>query len=104
MLSRIKKNDLNVVVSGKYRGKGGSVIALDHKNNKLMVKNIGTVTRHVKPKKQGERGGIIQEESFIVKDKVMPICSSCKKPCRIQIKILDSGKKSRICHRCKEAF
>ena len=104
MISRVKKNDLVHVTSGKDAGKQGSVMAIDRKKNRIIVKGIAVVTRHVKPRRQGEKGGIKKEESFIPASKVMPVCSSCKKPCRMQTKFVGENNKVRACHRCKEVF
>ena len=104
MLSRVKKNDTVYVLAGKDKGKHGLVIAVDHKSDQVLVKDVGIVTRHVKAKRTGEKSRIVKEESYIPLCKVMPICSSCKKACRVQVKFLDSGDKMRICNRCKETF
>ncbi|MBD3231543.1 50S ribosomal protein L24 [Candidatus Dependentiae bacterium] len=104
MLSRIKKNDLVFVLSGKDKGKQGNVIDVDKDKNKVLVKNIAVVTKHVKAKRSGEKSKIAKEESYIPLCTVMPVCPSCKQTCRIQTKFLEDGKKTRICHRCKEAF
>ena len=104
MLSRIRKNDNVIVVSGRDKGKQGAVIAVDSKKGQVLVKGIGVVTKHVKAKKQGEKSRIAKEEVFLNSCKVMPVCPSCKKPCRVGVKFLDDGKKVRSCHRCKESF
>jgi large subunit ribosomal protein L24 len=104
MLSRIKKNDTVCVISGKDRGKQGQVISVDEKKKRIIVKGAGIITRHVKPRRRGEQGGIKKEESFISVDKVMPICSSCKKACRVQVKAREGKKKARIGCRCKEVL
>ena len=104
MLARIKKNDAVIIVSGRDKGKQGAVIAIDHKNEKLLVKGLGMVTRHVKARKQGEKSRIVTEEGYVPFCKVMPICSSCKKQCRVKVRMLEEGKKSRACCRCGEAF
>lgn len=104
MLARIKKDDLVVVVSGRDKGKQGHIVAIDHKKERVLVKDVAIVTRHIKAKRQGEKSRIAKEESFIQFCKVMPICPSCKKRCRIQVKMLDDNKKARICNKCKEAF
>jgi large subunit ribosomal protein L24 len=104
MLSRIRKNDLVFVLCGKDKGKQGRVINVDKKNERVLVKDVAVVTRHVKAKKQGQQSGIVKEESYLPLCKVMPVCSSCKKFCRVGVKVLDDGKKARICHRCKEQF
>jgi len=104
MLSCVKKNDKVIVLSGKDKGKEGVVIRVDCKKDKVLVKDIGIVTKHMKARKSGEKSKILKEESFLPLCKIMPICPSCKKNCRIQAKVLENGKKVRVCHRCKEAF
>lgn len=104
MIARIKKNDIVQVISGKNKGKEGSVIAILPKKGKVMVKGVAIATHHVKPRRVGERGGIRKEESFISISQLMPVCSSCKKPSRVNVKQLDTGKSARICNRCKEIF
>jgi large subunit ribosomal protein L24 len=104
MVARIKKNDTVMIVSGKDRGKKGSVIEVMPKKDKVMVKGVAMVTRHAKARRQGETPGIKKKESFISLSKVMPVCSGCGRPCRINTKILKEGKHARICSRCKEIF
>ena len=104
MLARVRKNDLVVVTSGRDKGKQGHIIVVDSKAGKVLVKGLGIVTRHVKARRQGEKSRIIKEESFIPLCKVMPVCPSCKKRSRIQVRMLDGKKKARVCQRCKEAF
>ncbi len=104
MVARIKRNDLVMVLSGKDKGKQGSVIKTKPKKGKILVKDVAIVTRHVKPSRSGETGGIKKEESFILASKVMPICTACKKPTRVGTKMLETGKRARMCVRCKEIF
>lgn len=104
MLARVKKNDTIVVVSGKDKGKQGNVIAVYPRESEVLVKDVGVVTRHAKQDRRGKKGGIIKEERPVPLAKVMPVCSACKKPCRIQTRMLEAGNKVRICNRCKEAF
>ena len=104
MLNRVKKDDSVAVLSGRDKGKSGAVIAINPKKETVTVKGIGIVTRHVKAKRRGEQGKIVKEEKPVLLCKVMPVCPSCKKVCRVGIKVLENGKKSRACHRCKEIF
>lgn len=104
MVARIKKDDTVFVISGRDKGKSGTVIDTKHKKKKILVKDVGIVTCHVKPKKQGDVGGIKKKESFICVSKVMPVCSACKKPARVNTKELDTGKRVRVCNRCNEIF
>lgn len=103
-MMRIKKNDVVFVIAGKDKGKKGSVLAIDYKANKVQVQGVAIVTRHVKPRRQGEQGGIRQEEGFIDISNVMPICPVTKKPCRVTVKELADGKKARVSHRSKETI
>lgn len=103
MVARIKKNDKVCVVSGKDRGKEGVVLAVSPRDNKVMVKGVAIITRHVKPSKDNA-GGIKKEESFVLMSKVMPVCGSCNKACRVSAKSLESGNVVRVCNRCKETF
>ena len=104
MVARIKKNDTVHVSSGKNKGKEGKVIALLPKKGKVMIKGVAVATHHIKPRKAGESGGIRKEERFIDISCVMPVCSSCKKPARVNAKQLDTGMMVRVCNRCKEIF
>jgi large subunit ribosomal protein L24 len=104
MISRIKKNDLVQVLSGKDKGKQGVVTTVLPQESKVLVQNVGIVTKHVKARKAGDIAGIRKEETFIDMAKVMPVCSSCKKPSRINSRLLDTGKRVRACNRCEEIF
>jgi large subunit ribosomal protein L24 len=104
MLARIKKDDLVVIASGRDKGKQGHVIAIDTKTEQILVKGLVMVTRHQKAKRQGEKNQIVKEESYIPYCKVIPVCPSCKKQCRVQVRVLDGDKKARVCQQCKEAF
>ncbi len=104
MVARIKKDDTVFVLTGRDKGKIGQVLKLKLKKEKVLVKDVAIITRHVKPNKQGEMGGIKKEESFIAMCKVMPICSACKKPTRVNTKMLETGKRARVCNRCQEIF
>lgn len=104
MVARVKKNDTVVVISGKDKGKQGMVLEVMPKKDILVVKGVNIVTRHVKPRRQGEVATIRKEEAYVKSSKVMPICSSCKKSCRVQSKVIEGGARARSCHHCKEVF
>jgi len=104
MIARVKKSDTVQILSGKDKGKQGSIIKILPKKKKVMVKGVAVLTHHMKPRRAGEPGGIRKEESFIDLSCVMPVCSSCKKPARVNSKKLESGKTVRVCNRCKEIF
>ena len=99
----VRKNDTVMVITGKDAGKKGAVIVILPKKGKILVKGIAIVTRHAKARQQGEVSAIKKNESFIDFSNVMPVCSLCKKPCRINVKRVDS-RMMRVCNRCKEVF
>jgi len=101
MIARIKKNDTVVVLAGKDKDRQGTVLEVLPKKGKIMVKGMRIVTKHVKARRQGEVAGIKKQEGYLKLSHVMPICPSCKKPCRIGTKLVET-KTVRVCHRCKE--
>jgi large subunit ribosomal protein L24 len=99
---RIRKNDTVLVISGKDKGKTGNVIAILPKKDILLVDGIAISKCHIKARKPGEVSSIKERESYVSLSKVMPVCSSCKKPCRVSFKVLETGKKTRVCSGCKQ--
>ena len=95
----IRKDDKVVVISGKDKGKEGKVLVADPKAGKVIVEGVSVATKHQKPRKQGEEGGIIKVETPIYACKVMVICPKCGKPTRVAHK-LDAGKNVRVCKKC----
>ena len=96
---KIKKGDTVVVLSGKDKGKQGKVLSVDPKAGKVVVEKINMVSRHQKPRKQGEEGGIIQKEAPLYACKVMTVCPKCNKATRVAHKV-EGGKKVRVCKHC----
>ena len=89
----IRKDDLVVVLSGKDKGKQGKVLEVMPKDGKVIVEKINVVSRHTKPRKQGE-------EAPLYACKVMAVCPKCNKPTRPAHKLLADGKKVRVCKKC----
>ncbi|MFQ9871589.1 MAG: 50S ribosomal protein L24 [Oscillospiraceae bacterium] len=102
----VKKGDTVVILSGKDKGKKGQVLEVSPREGKIIVEGCNMITKHVKPKKMGEAGGLIQAEAPLYASKVMLVCPKCGKPTRLAHKILNDGSKERICKNadCKETF
>jgi len=100
----VKSGDTVMIMSGKDRGKKGKVMGVSPKEGKVIIENANFVSKHVKPRKMGEPGGIIKAESAIYASKVQILCSRCGKPTRIGHKILGDGTKERICRKCGESL
>ena len=98
---KIKKGDTVVVISGDDKGKKGKVIATSPKERKVIVEGINIVKKHVKPRRQGENGGIIDVEGALYADKVALFCDKCGKATRVSYKVEDD-KKIRVCAKCGE--
>ena len=96
---RIRKGDTVEVLSGNDKGKTGEVLEVIPKANKIIVKGINIRKKHVKPRKQGEEGGIIPIEVAIPSAKVNVVCSKCGKSTRIGYSE-EKGEKIRICKKC----
>ena len=60
----LKKGTQVKIISGKDRGKTGEVLEINRKLNKVKIKSIGMIKRHLKPTKEN-KGGIISKENFI---------------------------------------
>ena len=99
MAMNIKKGDTVVVLSGKDKGKQGKVLGTVPADGKVVVEGINMVTCHVKPRKQGETGGIVKREAALAACKVQVVCPKCSKATRVSYKI-ENGKKTRVCKKC----
>ena len=73
----VKKNDTVIVLSGKDKGKKGKVLEAMPAAGKVVVEGVNVATCHVKPKKQGDQGGIINREIPMYASKVMLVCPMC---------------------------
>lgn len=93
---RLKKDDTVTVLSGKYKGKTGKVIATHPTENKVTVEGINIVKKAVKPNKQYPQGGIIEITKPIWVSKVALVEPTSKKPSRIGYSTDKAGKKVRI--------
>ena len=96
---RIKKGDTVQVLAGNDKGKTGEVLEVIPKDSKVVVKGVNVRKKHIKPRKQGEEGGIIPVECAIDSSKVNVVCPKCGKSTRVEYKVEDD-KKVRICKKC----
>lgn len=96
---RIKKGDTVQVLSGNDKGKTGEVLEVIPKLQKVIVKGVNIRKKHVKPRKQGEEGGIIPVECSIHSSKVNVVCPKCNKATRVGV-IKEGKEKIRVCKKC----
>jgi len=109
----IKTGDTVVVITGKQAPKmvdgkpqytTGKVTKAFPATGRVIVEGVNVVTRHQKARGQGMPGGIIHKEAPIDASNVMLLCPKCNKPTRIAYKVLENGKKVRICKKCDATF
>ena len=100
----IKANDTVIVLSGEDKGAKGKVIAVSPEEGKAIVEGVNVQKKHVKPRKQGETGGILDVEGAMYASKLALVCSNpaCKnngKATRAKVAVVN-GKKVRVCVKC----
>jgi large subunit ribosomal protein L24 len=101
----VKKDDNVIILSGKDKGKQGKILEVSVKESKVIVEGANIVTKHVKPRQVGGKGGIVKTEAAIYACKVNAVCPHCGKPTRLAHGIVD-GEKKRICKNasCGKAY
>jgi large subunit ribosomal protein L24 len=100
-LKHLKKGDLVKVTSGKEKGKTGKILMVIKDKNRVVVEKLNIVKRHQKANAMG-KGGIVEKEGPIHASNVSLMCGKCNKETRIGIKLLEDGKKARICKKCND--
>ena len=95
----VKRDDTVIVISGDSKGTKGTVVEVSPKEGKVIVQGANLVSKHVKPRKQGETGGIVKVEGAMYASKVQLFCSKCDKGVRAKY-VVEDGKKVRVCAKC----
>ena len=98
---KIKKGDTVLIISGKDRARKGKVIEAFPRQGKVVVEGINLRKKHMKPKKSGEKGQIVETPVPLNVSDVKLICSKCGKPTRVGYK-MEGKRKYRICKKCKQ--
>ncbi len=100
--SRLRKNDQVMVIAGRDRGKRGTVLRIFPGRNRAIVERINMIKRHTRPNpQQNIKGGLVEREGSIDVSNLMVVCSECDRPTRPRHKLLNDGRKVRICHQCE---
>jgi large subunit ribosomal protein L24 len=99
----VKKGDKVKVISGKDRGKEGTILQAFPKKDRVLVEGINMVKKHAKPSQDNPQGGILELEASIHVSNVMPIDSKTGEPTRVGYEERD-GKKVRIAKKSGEAL
>ena len=99
---RIKKNDKVIVLSGKEKGKIGTVLKVNSEKGRVIIEKVNMAKRHSKATQRVAQGGIIEKEAPLHISNVAIVCNKCTEPTRIGNRRLEDGTKVRICQKCGE--
>lgn len=97
---KIKKGDNVIILSGKDKGKDGKILQAMPRIDRVVVEGANIRKRHIRPKKQGEKGQIIEVEAPMHVSNVMLVCKKCGKSTRVGYK-LNKDSKNRVCKKCE---
>ena len=100
----VRKGDTVVVITGKYAGRKGKVLAVEPEKSRVIVEGVNIVKRHTRPTRQLSQGGIVEKEAPIHSSNVMLWCGRCERPNRVGRRVLENGRKVRYCKKCGEAI
>ena len=101
---KIRKNDTVLVIAGKDKGKKGKVRLARPEDERLLVEGINFVKRHSRARGRVKQAGIIEREEPIQVANIMLLCTKCNQPTRVGFRVLEDGKKVRICRSCQEVI
>lgn len=104
MGNKIKQDDRVLVISGKDKGKSGSVIRVIRSSNRVVVEGVNIVTRHIKQRPGVSQTGLVKGEASIPISNVMLIDSDTSLPGRVGWKFLEDGTKTRVVKGKKNAI
>ncbi|WP_042145409.1 50S ribosomal protein L24 [Paucisalibacillus sp. EB02] len=99
----VKKGDKVIVISGKDRGKTGTILEAYPKKERVLVEGVNMIKKHAKPSQENPQGGILNQEAPIHVSNVMPVDPKSGHPTRIGYEVRD-GKKVRIAKKSGEAL
>lgn len=90
------------MLSGKDRAKKGVVERVLPARGRVVVAGLNLVKRHRRPRKQGEKGSIVEAPGAVDSSNVAVVCPSCGKSTRVGYVVsAEDGKKSRQCKKCQ---
>ena len=101
---KIKKGDTVKAITGSSSGKTGKVLKVLRDANRLVVEGVNLRKKHSRPKKQGQKGQIIEFPAPLQISNVALICPKCGKETRVGFKMAAGEKKQRVCRKCEQVM
>lgn len=103
MATNIKKGDTVIVRIGRNRGTKGTVARMLPSRGLILISGVNLYKKHVRPKKQGEKGELVELMRPLRASNVALFCASCGRASRVGYRV-DGAKKVRFCRRCSVAL
>lgn len=99
----IRKGDNVKIISGNDRGKTGRVIGVGVKESRITVEGVNMKKKHVRPRKQGQKGELVKMPLPFPASRAMLVCGSCGRATRARF-LAGETKKQRVCRKCGSAI
>ncbi len=98
---KIKKNDRVMVIAGREKGKVGKVLKVMPEKGRVIVEKVNMIKRHTRAGGKNQ-GGILEKEGPLHVSNLMIMCGRCNQAVRAGSKVLEDGKRVRVCRKCGE--
>jgi large subunit ribosomal protein L24 len=98
-MEKLKVNDEVIILAGKDKGKTGSVLLVNRKKSRVVVKGVNIVKKAMKPTQENPNGGIVEKEQSVHLSNVAILSPKTKKATRVRIEKKD-GKNVRVAVAC----
>lgn len=99
---KVRKNDMVMVTTGKYKGKTGRVLRVDPERSRAVVEGVNMIKKHTRPSQQNQQGGIIEREGSVHISNLMVICDKTKKPTRVGVRRDSENRRQRYSKKAPE--
>ncbi|MEI7424543.1 MAG: 50S ribosomal protein L24 [Candidatus Staskawiczbacteria bacterium] len=100
---KVKKGDSVLITAGKDKGRTGKIMKALPKELKILIEGINLKKKHVRPKREGEKGQIVSIPALLDVSNIKLICPKCGKATRVGY-IIEKDQKNRVCKKCKQVI
>jgi len=99
---KIKTGDKIRIIAGKDKGKTGKVLQVFPREKKISVEGLNILIKHLRPRRRGDKGQRIEFPASFDISNAMLVCPQCGRAGRVGFKLIEKGKKVRVCSKCKQ--
>lgn len=97
---KLKKGDNVLIMTGKDKGKRAKILRTFPKEGLVLIEGVNIKKTHKRPKKEGEKGQVVEVAFPMSASKAQIVCPKCDKISRVGYKATEGGKK-RFCKKCQ---